>query len=316
VWEPRADVSITVLPIEAAGPVIEIRGLLKRFGKVVAVDDVSFSVDRGRITGFVGPNGAGKTTTLRALLGLIRPTAGTATVFGRPYRDLADAVRHVGAVLEASAFHPGRSGRNHLAVYASAAGVPLDRVEELLELVGLKDAAKRRVGGYSLGMKQRLGLATALLGEPRLLVLDEPANGLDPEGMRWLRTLLRGYAADGGTVLVSSHVLSELAQIADDVAIIARGKLIAYAPLDELTARAGARARVRSPQVERLRAALAARGLEAVPSGDQALAVGASPEQIGEIAAADGIVLHELAAEETSLEEAFLELTGGEARPG
>jgi ABC-2 type transport system ATP-binding protein len=189
-------------------------------------------------------------------------------------------------------------------------------VEELLELVGLEEAAKRRVRGYSLGMKQRLGLATALLGDPDVLVLDEPANGLDPEGVRWLRDLLRGFAARGGTVLVSSHVLAELSQIADDVAIIARGNLIAYAPLAELTARAGARARVRSPQAEKLRAALERRSLGAAPSGDNALAVAASPEQVGEIAAAEGVVLHELVAETTSLEEVFLELTGGEARPG
>ncbi len=296
---------------------IEIRNLTKRYGKVVAVEDLSFSVQEGRVTGFVGPNGAGKSTTLRALLGLVEPTAGETTILGRQYSRLDDAARQVGAVLEASAFHPGRSGRNHLRVYATAAGISHARVEELLELVGLKGAAKRRVGGYSLGMKQRLGLATALLGDPEILVLDEPANGLDPEGMRWLRTFLRRYAADGGSVLISSHILAELAQIADDVAIIARGKLIAHAPLNELTARAGARARVRSPQAARLREILAANGLEAAPSGENALAVDGSSERIGELAAANGIVLHELAAEETSLEEVFLELTGGEeAKPG
>ena len=298
-------------------PPIEIRGLTKRFRRVLAVDDLSFSVERGRITGFVGPNGAGKTTTLRALLGLVTPTDGEALVFGRPYRELAEPIRQVGTVLETSTFHPGRSGRNHLRTVATAAGITHGRVEELLTLVGLEAAAKRRVGGYSLGMRQRLGLAAALLGDPQVLVLDEPANGLDPEGIRWLRNFLRRLADEGRTILVSSHVLAELAQTVDDVAIIAKGRLIALAPVAELTARAGSSTHVRSPEAETLRGRLAAAGIEASPLGADALAVTAEPARVGEVAAANGIVLHELRPESSSLEEIFLELTGGEeAAPG
>jgi ABC-2 type transport system ATP-binding protein len=298
-------------------PLIEIRRLTKRYRKVVAVDDLSFSVLPGRITGFVGPNGAGKTTTLRSLLGLVTPTSGEALIEGKPYARLPAPATRVGAVLETSTFHPGRSGRNHLRTIAAAAGIPRGRVEELLELVGLSGAARRRVGGYSLGMRQRLGLAAALMGDPEILVLDEPANGLDPEGIRWLRTFLRGLAAEGRTVLVSSHVLAELAQTADDVAIIAKGRLVAHAPVDELTARAGAGTRVRSPDAARLRGLLAAEGIEATEAGE-ALAVKAPPERVGELAAANGIVLHELTTESSSLEEVVLELTGreGEAAPG
>ena len=298
-------------------PLIEIRRLTKRYRKVVAVDDLSFSVLPGRITGFVGPNGAGKTTTLRSLLGLVTPTSGEALIEGKPYARLPAPATRVGAVLETSTFHPGRSGRNHLRTIAAGAGIPRGRVEELLELVGLSSAARRRVGGYSLGMRQRLGLAAALLGDPEILVLDEPANGLDPEGIRWLRTFLRGLAAEGRTVLVSSHVLAELAQTADDVAIIAKGRLVAHAPVDELTARAGAATRVRSPEAARLRELLATEGIEATDAGD-ALAVKAPPERVGELAAANGIVLHELTTESSSLEEVVLELTGreGEAAPG
>ena len=298
-------------------PLIEIRRLTKRYRKVVAVDDLSFSVLPGRITGFVGPNGAGKTTTLRSLLGLVTPTSGEALIEGKPYARLAAPATRVGAVLETSTFHPGRSGRNHLRTIGTAAGIPRGRVEELLELVGLSGAARRRVGGYSLGMRQRLGLAAALMGDPEILVLDEPANGLDPEGIRWLRTFLRGLAAEGRTVLVSSHVLAELAQTADDVAIIAKGRLVAHAPVDELTARAGAATRVRSPEAARLRELLAAEGIEATEAGE-ALAVKAPPERVGELAAANGIVLHELTTESSSLEEVVLELTGreGEAAPG
>jgi ABC-2 type transport system ATP-binding protein len=297
--------------------VIEIHDLRKRFGKVVAVDGVTFSAAEGRVTGFVGPNGAGKTTTLRALLGLVAPTAGTATVDGAAFRDLPEPVHHAGAVLETQAFHPGRTGRNHLRVVCTAAGIPKGRADELLTLVGLEGAARRRVKGYSLGMKQRLCLATALLGDPKVLVLDEPANGLDPEGIRWLRQFLRRLAAEGRTVLVSSHALAELAQTADDVVIITHGKLVAQAPIAELTARSGTGSLVRSPDVEKLRSALSAAGVEARDCGENALAVQAPPEKIGEVAAGAGIVLHELRRQESSLEEVFLELTGGEeARPG
>jgi ABC-2 type transport system ATP-binding protein len=216
--------------------VVSVRSLTKRYGDVVAVEDLSFSLSPGTVTGFLGPNGAGKTTTLRLLLGLAEPTAGQALVFGRRFRDLEKPARSVGAVLESNDFHPARSGRDHLRVLAIAAGLPRARVDEVLELVELSAAARRPVRTYSLGMRQRLGLAAALLGEPALLVLDEPANGLDPAGMHWLRRFLRAFAADGGTVLVSSHGLAELAQTVDALVIIDRGRLVATATLDELTA--------------------------------------------------------------------------------
>jgi ABC-2 type transport system ATP-binding protein len=217
--------------------VITIEGLTKRFGEVVAVDDLSFEVDRGTVVGFLGPNGAGKTTTLRMLLGLVAPTAGSARIDGRRYRELSEPVRHVGALLEASSFHPGRSARNHLRVVATAAGLPLPRADEVLGQVGLAGAARRRVGGFSLGMRQRLGLATALLGDPEVLILDEPANGLDPEGVHWLRGFLRHLADEGRTVLVSSHVLAEVAQTVDQVVIVARGRLVTQSTLAALTGR-------------------------------------------------------------------------------
>jgi ABC-2 type transport system ATP-binding protein len=216
--------------------VIEVRGLTKRFGQVLAVDQLSFEVESGSVVGFLGRNGAGKTTTLRMLLGLVRADAGTATINGRAYRDLPEPLHQVGAVLEASSFHPGRTARNHLRVQAMAAQVDPSRIDDALDLVGLRDAADRRVGGFSLGMRQRLGLATALLPEPDLLILDEPANGLDPDGVHWLRDLLRGLAADGATVLVSSHILAEVAQTVDQVVILDRGRLVAQSSLDDLTA--------------------------------------------------------------------------------
>lgn len=215
--------------------VVEVRGLRKRFGPVTAVHELSFDVQPGSVTGFLGPNGAGKTTTLRMLLGLIRPDAGTATIGGKPYGELEDPLRQVGAVLEASSFHPGRSARNHLRIQALAGRVHPSRVEEVLDLVQLADVAGRRVGKFSLGMKQRLGLATALLADPEVLILDEPANGLDPEGVRWLRGLLREFAADGGTVLVSSHLLAEVAQTVDSVVILDHGRLVTQSSLAELT---------------------------------------------------------------------------------
>jgi ABC-2 type transport system ATP-binding protein len=219
--------------------VIEIRGLSKRFGKVLAVDRLSFTVEPGTVVGFLGRNGAGKTTTLRMLLGLVRPDAGSATINGRAYQDLPEPLHQVGAVLEASSFHPGRTARDHLRVQAMAAEVDPSRINDMLELVGLRADAERRVGGFSLGMRQRLGLATALLPEPELLILDEPANGLDPDGVHWLRHLLRGLAADGATVLVSSHVLAEVAQTVDSVVILEGGRLVAQSPLSDLTAGAG-----------------------------------------------------------------------------
>jgi ABC-2 type transport system ATP-binding protein len=293
--------------------VIEVERLTKRFGKTVAVDDLSFKVAPARVTGFLGPNGAGKTTTLKVILGLARPTSGRATLAGHLYRDLDVPARRVGAVLETSNYHPGRSGRNHLRVLAASAGIPRSRVEEVLELVAMKDSAKRKVKGYSLGMRQRLGLASALLGDPEILVLDEPANGLDPAGIRWLRDLLRSLAAQGRTVLVSSHLLAEMEQIADDVVVIHRGKFIAQASTAELAARATARVRVRSPQADRLRELLSAEGISAeAAEGGRLAIVDATSDRVGEVAAANGIVLHELVPETATLEETFLELTAGE----
>ena len=297
----------------AEAPPLEVRGLTKRFGSTVAVDALSFAVPRGRITGFLGPNGAGKTTTLRTLLGLVHPTSGDALVEGSRYHELPRPLGTVGAVLEADSYHPGRSGRDHLRVLATAAGLPAARVDDVLEQVELTGAAKRRVGGYSLGMRQRLSVAGALLGLPGLLVLDEPANGLDPEGIRWLRNFLRSFAAGGGTVFISSHVLAEVAQVADEVVIIHRGRLVAHEPLEALTARAAGGTVVRSPDPEALQARLAAAGID-VARVEGELRVAAPPEQVGELAAAAGIVLHELRRETASLEEVFLELTGGESR--
>jgi ABC-2 type transport system ATP-binding protein len=230
---PRRMVAPTAAPPREA--VVSVNSLSKSYGEVLAVDDVTFSLEAGTVTGYLGPNGAGKTTTLRLLLGLAAPTGGEALVFGRRYRDLKHPIRRVGAVLESSDFHPSRSGRDHLRALALAAGIPLGRVEEVLELVELRAAAGRRVRTYSLGMRQRLGLAAALLGDPQLLILDEPANGLDPAGVRWLRIFLQTFAAEGRTVLVSSHLLAEVAQTVDRVLIIDRGRLLAGGDLEELT---------------------------------------------------------------------------------
>jgi ABC-2 type transport system ATP-binding protein len=289
---------------------IEVVGLTKRFGSTLAVDDLSFSVEPGRITGFLGPNGAGKSTTMRALLGLVRPTAGRTAVLGQPYAELEDPVRRVGVLLETFDAHPGRTGRNHLRVLALAGGIPRSRVDEVLALVDMSTAARRRVKGYSLGMRQRLGLAAALLGDPEVLVLDEPANGLDPQGIRWLRDFLRSLAAEGRTILVSSHVLSEVAQTVDEVVIIHRGSLVQQASIAEVEAMAAGATSVRSPDAERLAHLLGEARLEAREVGDGRLAVNAPPERVGEIAAAHGVVLHELTVERASLEEVFLELTG------
>ena len=287
---------------------IEVEHLTKRFRRATAVDDLSFSVPRGRITGFLGPNGAGKTTTLRVLLGLALPTSGRASVAGKRYRELEAPLKTVGAVLEASNYHPARTGRNHLRVLAAAAGITNARVDQVLAEVELLDAARRRVGGYSLGMRQRLSGAAALLGEPELLVLDEPANGLDPEGIRWLRNFLRSFADGGGTVFVSSHVLAEVSQLADEVVIIHRGKLVAHQPVVELIAQAAGATRVRSPRAAALLERLRAAGIDAEADGER-LAVHAPPERVGDLAAEAGIPLHELVADTGSLEEAFLELT-------
>jgi ABC-2 type transport system ATP-binding protein len=292
--------------------VVSVEHLSKRFGTLLAVDDLSFGLRAGTITGFLGPNGAGKTTTLRMLLGLVRPTSGTALVFGRRYREHPDPARRVGAVLEAADFHPGRSGREHLITLALAASLPVARVDEVLELVELAHAGRRRVGSYSLGMRQRLGIAAALLRDPELLILDEPANGLDPEGVHWLRTFMRGFATAGKTVLVSSHVLAEVAQTVDRVMIINEGRLVTIAELDELTARLTGGVRVRAPGIRALLPRLAAAGLDAtVLDGDELLVRGASAAQVGKLAFEAGIPVEELGQETSTLEKVFLELTSG-----
>jgi ABC-2 type transport system ATP-binding protein len=288
--------------------VIEVRDLRKQYRKTTAVDGLTFKVRDGRITGFLGPNGAGKTTTLRILLGLVLPTSGQATIDGRRYRALDDPIRRVGAVLEASNYHPKRSGRSHLRMLAAAANVPTSRVDELLQFVGLANVGGRKVSGYSLGMRQRLSVAGALLGDPQLLVLDEPANGLDPEGIRWLRDFLREFVASGKTVFISSHVLAEVQQLVDEVVIIHRGRLVAHQTVDELTGGVSGGTRVRSPQAGALHDALERAGIESSVDGDR-LQTLAPPERIGEVAAANAIVLHELIAEAATLEQAFLELT-------
>jgi ABC-2 type transport system ATP-binding protein len=296
---------------------IAVSGLTKHYKTVRAVDGLSFTVEPGRVTGFLGPNGAGKTTTLRMLLNLVTPTAGTATIGGRRYADIADPIRTVGAVLEASSAHKGRSGINHLRVICTAAGVPKQRAEEVLALVGLTPAAKRKFKGYSLGMRQRLGIAAAMLGDPRVLILDEPANGLDPEGIRWMRGLLQSLAAEGRTVLVSSHLLSEMQLLADDVVIIAAGQLIRQGPMAEVLASMATtrQVRVRTPNVAELTAALAGlNGAVVTPGADGALHVsGVDAPAVGKVALAAGVELHELAPERPDLEGVFLELTAGKA---
>jgi ABC-2 type transport system ATP-binding protein len=282
----------------------------KRYGPITAVEDLSFQARAGAITGFLGPNGAGKSTTLRMLLGLATPTAGSAAILGRRYHDLDDPAATVGALLDANTFHPWRSARSHLRIVAAAAGVPAKRVAEVLEEVGLAHVADRRAGGFSLGMRRRLGLAGALLGRPRVLLLDEPANGLDPDGIRWLRGFLRGYADEGNTVLISSHLLSEVQQTVDDVVIIARGRLRLQGSLDDLNARAGNTVEVRSTQAIELRGRLAALGIDAIAAGDDTLTVaGATAETVGEVAALGGIPLTAMSTTAADLEALFFELT-------
>ena len=290
---------------------IEIRDLTKRFGPVLAVDRLSFTVPAGTVTGFLGPNGAGKTTTLRCLLGLVAPSGGKALIGGRRYADLEDPAGTVGAVLEGSGANPGRSGRDHLRVLALAAGRDPRRIDELLAMVGLTDAARRRVVGYSMGMRQRLALAAALLGQPRALVLDEPANGLDPEGVRWLRSLLRGFADGGGTVLVSSHVLAEIAVVADEVVLLAQGRLVTQSTVAALADAQPRQAWVRSPGRDRLAAALAEQGIGVRPADPDGLIADTSAVAVGELAASQGVVLHELAERTATLEELFFRLTDG-----
>ena len=294
---------------------IEVRGLTKEYRGVKAVDDLSFTVEPGRVTGFLGPNGAGKTTTLRMLLDLVEPTAGTATIGGVRYADLDQPIRRVGAVLEAGAAHKDRTGRNHLRVVCQSAGIPLARADEVLELVGLGVAATRTFRGYSLGMRQRLGVAAALLGDPQVLILDEPANGLDPEGIRWIRDLLRTLATQGRTVLVSSHLLGEMAQLADDLVIVAAGRLAAQGTVVSVIGSMAylSRTLVRTPELEKLAAAL---GSDVVvkPAGDGgAYITGADAVAIGDAALRAGVAIHQLVTQLPDLEAAFLELTAGKA---
>jgi ABC-2 type transport system ATP-binding protein len=290
---------------------IQARGLTKRYGPVLAVDQLTFDVLPGRVTGFLGPNGAGKTTTMRLILGLDRPSAGTVTVGGRLYRDVRWPLREVGATLESGAAHPGRSARGHLLALAHANGIPRRRVDEVLGITGLDGVAGQRAGGFSLGMTQRLGIAAALLGDPAVLLLDEPVNGLDPDGVAWIRGLLRSLAGQGKTVFVSSHLMSEMEHTADHLVVIGRGRLIADTSLAEFTRRASAGwVQACSPQRELLARLLAGQGAAAETSGDGSLVVrGISAAGIGDLAAAHGIALHQLVTRQPSLEEAFMELT-------
>lgn len=291
---------------------IVMSGLTKRFGDLMAVDGLSFTVEPGRVTGFLGPNGAGKTTTLRMLLGLAHPTAGSATIDGSRYPDLARPIRRVGAVLEGAAAHRGRTGRDHLRVLCRAGGVPLERADEVLALVGLSATGRRSFKGYSLGMRQRLGIAAALIGNPGVLALDEPGNGLDPEGIRWLRDLLRGLADQGRTVLVSSHLLAEVQALADDVVIIAHGKLVVHGTVDSVldSLARPVRSLVRSSDPDKLTAELGDTAV-VTPAGDDGLyIVGVDSAAIGDAARRAGISLYQLTTERPDLEEVFLELTG------
>ncbi len=293
---------------------IKLEGLTKRYGDFTAVDDVSFVAQPGRVTGFLGPNGAGKSTSMRIMVGLTPANKGTATIGGYKYADIPNPGRHVGVLLDASAQHAGRTGREVLALTAMTMGLPEKRVDEMLELVGLTEKeSKRRVKNYSLGMRQRLGLANALMGDPSVLILDEPANGLDPAGIHWMRSLLRHYAERGGTVLLSSHLLHEVEMIADEMVLIGRGKIVAQGTKAELLKTAGTFVRAESP--EKLSAVLAEAGIKASPSGDGGFRTEVDPIVVGRAAAAAAVVLVELKpAEGAGLEELFLELTADDAR--
>jgi ABC-2 type transport system ATP-binding protein len=294
--------------------VIEAKNLTKRYGDRTAVDDLSFTVRPGIVTGFLGPNGSGKSTTMRMIMGLDYPSSGQVTVNGCPYRELRWPLREVGALLEAKAIHPGRPAWAHLAMLAETNGIPRRRVDDVIALAGLESVARQRAGKFSLGMSQRLGIAAALLGDPGVLIFDEPVNGLDPDGIRWVRLLLRRLAAEGRTVFVSSHLMSEMALTADEVIIIGRGRFLAQQPVAEITAHGAARfVRVRSPQLGKVRSALEEHGAETTLEEDRSLSVrGMSEETIGEIAARKALVLHELAPRLASLEEVFMELTNNE----
>jgi ABC-2 type transport system ATP-binding protein len=288
---------------------IDVQGLSKRYGDRLAVDDLTFAVKPGIVTGFLGPNGAGKSTTMRLILGLDRPSAGHATVNGRAYRDFEAPLHEVGALLEARAIHTGRSAYNHLLAQAQTHAIGRDRVDEVIRLVGLESVARKRVGGFSLGMGQRLGIAAALLGDPATLILDEPSNGLDPEGIRWIRDLLKALAAEGRTVFVSSHLMSEMALTAHELVVIGRGRLIAAESMASFTARVDSSVRVRTPQLDELAAALEQEGATLWRSGEALDVVGMPIEQVGSVAARVGAVLYELSPQRASLEDAFMHLT-------
>ena len=292
---------------------IEARSLTKRYGEKIAVDHLSFSVESGKITGFLGPNGAGKTTTMRLILGLDHPSVGTVTVNGKAFRHLAHPMREVGALLDAKAVHGGRSAYSHLLCLAQTNNLPRRRVGEVLELVGLSEVAKKRSKGFSLGMGQRLGIAAALLGDPAILMFDEPVNGLDPEGIRWIRNLMKALAAEGRTVFVSSHLMSEMENTADHLLVIGRGKLIADCTVAEFIARNSVQAvRVRTPEREALVRIVTAAGATALTAADDSQAIvvrGLAADQVGDLAFENAIRLHELAPAQASLEEAFMELT-------
>ena len=297
---------------------IEATHLTKRYGSKLAVSDVSFSLQPGRVTGFLGPNGAGKSTTMRMLMGLDRPTSGGITVMGKPYAEHRNPLNVVGALLDAKGVHPGRTARSHLRALAATHGIGDRRVNEVLAITGLESVANKRVGGFSLGMGQRLGIAAALLGDPEVLVLDEPVNGLDPDGVMWVRSFVRSFAADGRTVLLSSHLMSEMAQTADHVIVLGRGSVIADASMAELIATGGSSTgrtvRVSSPDAIRLGELLRAQGARSTQQSesDELLLQGITAERVGEVAAAHGIVLHALSTDSASLEDAYLELTRGE----
>jgi ABC-2 type transport system ATP-binding protein len=310
------DARTTSSPSASAGassaPAVEVRGLTKRFGSNLAVDDVSFDLPTGRVVGFLGPNGAGKSTTLRMIIGLTAPTAGTATIFGTPFHDLDDPARTVGTIVDGVGYHPGRKAIEELHVSALAAGIERDRCDEVLELVGLQDVGSKRVGQFSLGMRQRLGIAQALLGDPKVLLLDEPANGLDPEGIHWVRSLLRYLADEGRAILVSSHLLGEVARMADDVIVIRRGQIVTQATVAQLTgAVQGGAVAVASLDDATLQPRLVAAGGEVTPEDGHLVVRGLDPEVIGRAALDAGIVLRELRPLIAELEDVFLELTAG-----
>jgi ABC-2 type transport system ATP-binding protein len=306
---------------------IEAHDLTKSYGSKVAVDHLSFTVQAGRVTGFLGPNGAGKSTTMRLILGLDRPSSGVATIDGKPYTEMVDPLRTVGALLEAKSVHPGRSARNHLLFLAQSQGLPARRVDEVLDLVGLRDVARKRAGGFSLGMSQRLGIAAAMLGNPDVLLLDEPVNGLDPEGVLWIRNLMKYLASEGRTIFVSSHLMNEMAVTADYLIVIGRGRLIAADTTADVISRSSEQSvRVKTPDAARLTAAIQAEGGTVTTEsrspqqegdGEPALIVtGLAAPRIGELAAQSSVVLHELSPQLASLEEAFMELTAGSLEYG